>query len=172
MKVRIIKIDEGKVYLSNAEDDGKFFTVERASLEFEPKIGDVVEAFTSESGETLLIPLKSSSVVLAESVGSSSDNSPDGVSEKSRAAAAILCFFFGWIGVHNFYLGNAGLGLLILALWIAPLLSIALAIINPIFALFAALCPFAILIFNVVDFILILCGIKTDGDGDKVLNWG
>ncbi len=171
MKAHIIKVDSEKVYLSNEEDDGKFFTAERASLEFTPKVGDVVDAFLSESGETLILPIKKSSIVLAESAENISDS--DGVSEKSRAAAAILCFFFGWLGIHNFYLGNVGQGLLTLALWILPLLSLALAIVNPIFVLFSAtLCPIAIGVFTLVDFILILCGIKSDGNGDKVVNWG
>ena len=29
---------------------------------------------------------------------------------KSRTTAAILAFFFGWIGVHRFYLGQTGMG--------------------------------------------------------------
>lgn len=34
---------------------------------------------------------------------------------KSRIAAALLAFFFGIFGVHKFYLGQVGLGLLYLA---------------------------------------------------------
>lgn len=33
---------------------------------------------------------------------------------KSRIAAALLAFFFGWIGIHKFYLGQVGLGFLYL----------------------------------------------------------
>ena len=36
------------------------------------------------------------------------------VSEKSRAAALILCFIFGIFGIHRFYLGRPALGLLYL----------------------------------------------------------
>lgn len=33
---------------------------------------------------------------------------------KSRIAAALLAFFFGWFGAHKFYLGQTGLGILYL----------------------------------------------------------
>lgn len=33
-----------------------------------------------------------------------------GFPQKSRLAAAILAFMFGYLGVHNFYLGNTGKG--------------------------------------------------------------
>ena len=33
-------------------------------------------------------------------------------SPKSRTAAALLCFFFGIIGVHRFYVGKIGTGIL------------------------------------------------------------
>ena len=31
---------------------------------------------------------------------------------KSQVVALLLCFFFGWIGVHRFYLGYTGVGIL------------------------------------------------------------
>ncbi|MCL2593444.1 MAG: TM2 domain-containing protein [Defluviitaleaceae bacterium] len=33
---------------------------------------------------------------------------------KSKVVAAILCFFFGYLGVHRFYVGKTGTGLLYL----------------------------------------------------------
>jgi len=35
-----------------------------------------------------------------------------GVSPKSRVTAILLCFFVGYIGVHRFYLGKVGTGVL------------------------------------------------------------
>ncbi|MBD2187187.1 NINE protein [Pseudanabaena mucicola] len=37
--------------------------------------------------------------------------------KKSRTAAILWCFFFGWLGAHKFYLGQAGLGILYLFFW-------------------------------------------------------
>lgn len=34
------------------------------------------------------------------------------VSPKLRLAAGLLCFFFGWLGVHRFYVGKVGTAIL------------------------------------------------------------
>ena len=36
------------------------------------------------------------------------------ISTKSFAATAILCLFLGWMGIHRFYVGKTGTGLLML----------------------------------------------------------
>ena len=36
----------------------------------------------------------------------------DHVSERSRLAAALMAFFLGWLGVHRFYVGKIGTGIL------------------------------------------------------------
>ena len=36
------------------------------------------------------------------------------MSEKSKVTAALLCFFFGALGIHRFYVGKVGIGLLYL----------------------------------------------------------
>lgn len=33
-------------------------------------------------------------------------------SDKSRGVAAVLCFFLGGLGIHRFYVGKIGTGLL------------------------------------------------------------
>ncbi len=63
------------------------------------------------------------------------------MSEKSKATAALLCFFLGTLGVHRFYMGKIGTGLL----WLLT------------FGVFG--------IGTAVDFILILCGRARDKDG-------
>ncbi len=37
---------------------------------------------------------------------------PNNVSPKSRLVALLLCFFFGCLGIHRFYAGKVGTGLL------------------------------------------------------------
>lgn len=68
-------------------------------------------------------------------------------SEKSRLAALLLCFFLGCLGVHRFYVGKIGTGLL-------QLLTLG-----------------GLGIWAIVDFILIAVGESTDKLGNKVLIW-
>lgn len=69
------------------------------------------------------------------------------VSEKNRLVAALLCFFLGGLGIHRFYVGKVGTGIL----W---LLTVG------IFGIGA-----------LVDFIIILCGSFKDQYGKVVKNW-
>jgi len=70
------------------------------------------------------------------------------VSMKSRLAVVLLCLFLGWIGVHRFYVGKVGTGVLfiffgwnVLSIWV------------------------------LVDFIMACVGSFTDKSGALVLNW-
>ncbi len=69
------------------------------------------------------------------------------MSGKSRLAALLLCFFLGAIGVHRFYVGKVGTG--ILWLFTGGLLGIG----------------------AIVDFIMIAVGSFKDSDGNVVGNW-
>lgn len=66
------------------------------------------------------------------------------MSSKSRIAAALLCFFFGLLGIHRFYVGKIGTGIL----WLC---TGGLAGVGAI-----------------VDFILILCGRFKDSHGERI----
>lgn len=37
-----------------------------------------------------------------------------GISPKSKMVTLLLCFFLGWLGIHRFYVGKAGSGILYL----------------------------------------------------------
>lgn len=65
-------------------------------------------------------------------------------SPKSWLAATLLCFFLGAFGVHRFYVGKIGTGIL----WL----------------LTGGLFGIGVL----VDFIIILCGNFSDSDGLKI----
>lgn len=62
-------------------------------------------------------------------------------SSKSKVTAAVLCFFLGCLGIHRFYVGKIGTGIL----WLVTL----------------GFCGVGVLI----DFIMILCGSFKDKDG-------
>lgn len=71
------------------------------------------------------------------------------VSPKSRTVAAILCFFLGCFGVHRFYVGKIGTGVL--------MIFASFFVIGEVWAL--------------VDFIVILCGNFRDKEGLPLSNW-
>lgn len=66
-------------------------------------------------------------------------------SSKSKGTAAVLCFFLGCLGIHRFYVGKIGTGIL----WLVTL----------------GFCGVGALI----DFIMILCGSFKDKDGAALM---
>lgn len=69
------------------------------------------------------------------------------ISSKSRAAAAILAWFLGFLGIHRFYLGKVGTGILM----IVTLGGLG--------------------VWWLIDLIWILVGTFKDKDGNVVANW-
>lgn len=70
-----------------------------------------------------------------------------GISPKSRLATSLLAWYLGWLGVHRFYLGKIGTGILMLLT-------------------FGGLGIWAI-----VDFIIAVTGNMKDKDGRLIKNW-
>jgi len=68
-------------------------------------------------------------------------------SEKRVLPALLLCFFFGVFGVHRFYVGKKGTGLL-------QLLTLG-----------------GLGVWALIDMITILFGGFTDSEGEKVVEW-
>lgn len=68
-------------------------------------------------------------------------------SPKSRAAVVLLAFFFGCLGVHRFYVGKTGTGLI-------QLFTLGL------FGIWA-----------LIDLIMAICGSFTDAEGQKITRW-
>ena len=65
-------------------------------------------------------------------------------SDKSRGIAAVLCFFFGTLGIHRFYVGKIGTGLL----WLFTLGFFGIG--------------------DIIDFLMIICGSFKDSEGRKI----
>lgn len=73
-----------------------------------------------------------------------------GYIKKSRIAALVLCFFFGMLGVHRFYLGKNGSGAIMLILTLIGVALSGIVIGLPLLAI--------TLIWAVVDFLGLLLG--------------
>ena len=72
---------------------------------------------------------------------------PDNISPKSRLVALLLCWFLGLFGVHRFYVGKTGTGIL-------QLLTLG-----------------GLGIWALIDFIMIIVGSFTDADGAVLFQW-
>ena len=73
---------------------------------------------------------------------------PNAVSEKNINTTLLLCTFLGWLGVHRFYTGKVGTGILIIIL---SLFGVGF-------------------IWVLIDLITILAGNFKDKEGKRVLN--
>lgn len=69
------------------------------------------------------------------------------MSSKSRTAALLLCLFLGNLGIHRFYAGKVGTGII----WLLTLGCLGIGCL--------------------VDLIMIICGSFTDKDGNKIEKW-
>ncbi|HIT34056.1 MAG TPA: TM2 domain-containing protein [Candidatus Faecousia intestinigallinarum] len=65
-----------------------------------------------------------------------------GVSKKNKITALLLCIFLGWLGIHRFYVGKIGTGLLYLFTgglfgvgWLIDIIMIAVGAFKDQFAL-------------------------------------
>ena len=70
------------------------------------------------------------------------------ISKKSRLAALLLCWFLGVFGIHRFYVGKIGTGIL----WLVTLGILGIGVI--------------------FDLIVIAIGDFKDGTGKVVRDWG
>lgn len=84
----------------------------------------------------------------------------DVISDKSKGVAAVLCFFLGALGIHRFYVGKVGTGVLMLLL--TAIGGATTAFIVGWFILgFEGL-------WEIIDFIRILFGKMKDGQGKRI----
>ena len=97
--------------ISIGENNNTIREINRTALNFEPHIGDEVEIFTSS--DKIIVTKKSTAAPLSSAC-------PTGKRSVNKLAYALLAIFVGGIGIHKFYGGKTGLGILYLLLcWTA-----------------------------------------------------
>ena len=72
------------------------------------------------------------------------------MAEKSKTVAALLCFFLGSLGIHRFYLGKIGTGILQIVLLVLGSILLVFGIGAFIYGILG--------LWVLIDFILILTG--------------
>ena len=94
---------------------------------------------------------------------SQTSQSEASVSPKSRTALVVLAFFLGELGVHRFYAGKIGTGIIMLLLTIVGYLTMIL--------LFGFVFLSVVWLWNVIDFIIAVIGTFKDREGKTISKW-
>lgn len=96
---KVIRIKEGTVTIGN--EDGSFLDIPMSELDFTPVVGEMVETFSSgdrtviyRNGKNPALPPKGKGV--------------------NQIAYGLFALFLGGFGVHKFYVGKVGLGIVYL----------------------------------------------------------
>jgi TM2 domain-containing membrane protein YozV len=103
---KIVEINEEEVLID--EGDGNLITVDPLSFNFVPKVGQKVLIFGSEDGKIKVVEDN----VSDDSADEECDSSHSTDKAVNRDIYMLLAFFCGGIGVHKFYAGFVGKGLL------------------------------------------------------------
>lgn len=82
------------------------------------------------------------------------------MSDKSKVAAALLSFFLGMLGIHRFYLGRVGSGTVMLICTVLGWFTAGIVVGFGLIAFVA--------IWDLIDFIRILCNSLVDAQGRKL----
>lgn len=107
---KVLKVEHGIVFLGMP--DGGIKEVERTSLDFQPNVGDAVDVFSDDKGNIIVSKTAhppaftphSPTFIVQNQLGN----------PVNKVSYCILAFFVGGFGVHKFYAGRTGSGVLYL----------------------------------------------------------
>lgn len=138
---KIIKIENDIV--SVGTDDGGIAEFLKKDFAFEPSVGDEVEIFATETKTIISRKEKNSSGFGGDGVNINVQNTNGvqpattyvGGKAVNKVAYCLLCFFLGGLGVHKFYAGKIGLGIIYL-LFSWTFVPVIISVIELLIALF------------------------------------
>ena len=119
---KVVRVNEDIVVIGT--DNGGILEVRRDDLDFEPVVGDLVDVFTSET--SVIVTKKEAEVPSAANTdkpginitiqnenASNNSGTAAGATGKvvNKIAYVVLAILLGDIGVHKFYAGKIGLGI-------------------------------------------------------------
>lgn len=90
-------------------------------------------------------------------------NVAQGISQKSRLALTLMTFFLGWFGIHRFYTGKTGTGIIMLVLYILGMVTV--------WFIFGLILLAILFIWWLIDFVMSVTGIFSDSGGNIVKKW-
>ncbi len=138
--MKVIQIQGGTVYIG--KDDGTFQTLPLTAFSFVPSVGDEVEIYSN--GQQTIVSRKTGSSTAEKQ---SSQNRNYGTSYQqttyigphvvNKVVYCVLAFLLGGLGIHKFYAGRIGKGILyILFCWtgipsIIALIEFVMALCRP-----------------------------------------
>jgi len=98
MKGKVIRVNQNEATIG--WPDGSFKSVQYSELGFRPEVGDEVELYSN--GNQVTYVQDSSKSVYKDTGDKKAVN---------KAAYALMAILLGWIGVHKFYAGKIGMGI-------------------------------------------------------------